>query len=385
MRGSRFPASMSRLRVVIAGAGFAGLTVAKELEDDCDVTLVAPTDRFVYVPLIHEVLSDKTLPTEVTRKLSDVLKKTKLVHARAGRVEGKELITAAGERIAFDKLVIAVGSEPNDFGVKGVRENALTFSNVGDALRGNGALRTIASDVTDHAVRVIVIGGGFTGVEVAGEAKELLEKLGVAHEILILDALPDIFPRQSAGFRAKIREALDEQKIQLKTGQRIVEVRKDGVVAAPAAASGREDSGDKPKPAGFGVAVAGRDEPLPADLVFWCAGVKPRAVDGVDPNVRVTLQSVADDDVFVVGDAARFPREMGVPQLAQTAEDQANVVAWNILYPDRPRFYEPSVRGIIVSVGHGKAVAELAGGMVLTGQIPWHVKRQLYKAKIALI
>lgn len=349
-----------RLRVVVAGAGFAGLNVAKELEDDCDVTLVAPTDRFVYVPLVHEVVSDNVLPTEVTRKLADVLPHTRLVHARAARVEGKELVTAAGERIAFDKLVVAVGAEPNDFGVKGVRENALTFSNVGDALRANGTLKTIASEVRDHAIRVVVVGGGFTGVEVAGEVAMLLDKLGVPRDITILDALPDIFPRQSAGFRKKVREQLDEMKLHLKTGQRIVEVRKDGIV------------------------VAGHPEPIPTDLTFWCAGVKPRTVDGVDPNVRVTLQSVGDDDVFVVGDAARFPREMGVPQLAQTAEDQAKVCAWNILYPDRPRYYEPNVKGIIVSIGHNRAVAELAGGMVLAGEIPWHVKRMLYKAKIAM-
>lgn len=349
-----------RLRVVVAGAGFAGLNVAKELEDDCDVTLVAPTDRFVYVPLVHEVVSDNVLPGDVTRRLSDVLKRTTLVHGRAARAEGKTLVTAAGERLPFDKLVVAVGSEPNDFGVKGVRENALTFSNVGDALRANGTLKTIAGEVRDHAIRVVVVGAGFTGVEVAGEIATMLDKLGAPRDVVLLDALPDIFPRQSPAFRAKVREQLDAMKLHLWTGQRIIEVRRDGLL------------------------VAGHADPVRADVTFWCAGVKPRTVDGVDPHVRVTLQSVADDDVFVVGDAARFPREMGVPQLAQTAEDQAKVCAWNILYPDRPRFYEPAVKGIIVSIGHDRAVAEMAGGMVLSGAIPWHVKRMLYKAKIAM-
>src|SRR5438067_9476285 len=128
----------ARQRVVIAGAGFAGVTVAKELEDDCVVTLVAPTDRFVYVPLIHEVVSENVRPTDTTRLLKDVLPHTRLVHARAASVEGKELVTTAGERVPFDKCVIAVGSEPNDFGVPGVREHALSFSNLGDALRANG-------------------------------------------------------------------------------------------------------------------------------------------------------------------------------------------------------------------------------------------------------
>lgn len=356
-------ASRPRQRVVVLGAGFGGLNVAKELEDDCDVTLIAPTDRFVYVPLIHEVVSDHVTPVDVTRKLSDVVPHVKLVHGRAQKVEGNEVVTAAGERYAFDKLVVAVGSEPNDFGVKGVKENALTFSNVGDALRANGTLKALAAEAPHNgrgAVRVLIVGAGFTGVEVAGECAELLDTMGVEREITLLDAMPDIFPRQSAGFRAKIREGLDTYKIKLRTQQKITEVHKDGVT------------------------VAGTEN-VPADVVFWCAGVKPRSLEGVDPNVRPTLQSVARDDVFVVGDAARFPREMGVPQLAQTAEEQAKVVAWNILYRDRPRYYAPDVRGIIVSIGHDYAVAELKGGLILAGQIPWHVKRQLYKAKIALI
>lgn len=350
---------MPRQRVVVAGAGFGGLHVAKELEDDCDVTLVAPTDRFVYVPLIHEVVSDSVLPTETTRKLSDVLPHTTLVHGRAARVEGSELVTAAGERYAFDKCVIAVGAEPNDFGVLGVHENALTFNHIGDALRANGTLKMLASQITSRPIRVVMVGAGFTGVEVAGEVATLLDNLGVPREILLLDAMNDIFLRQGGEFRVKVREGLDLLKLELRTGQKITDVRKDAVV------------------------VGGTQE-IPSDLTFWCAGIKARSVEGVDPNVRSTLQSNARDDIFVVGDAARFPREMGVPQLAQTAEDQAKVAAWNILYPERPRSYEPDVRGVIVSIGKKHAVAELKGGVVLTGRIPWHVKRMLYKAKIAL-
>lgn len=348
-----------KLRVVVCGAGFGGVNVAKELEDDCEVTLVAPTDRFVYLPLIHEVVSDHQTPLDVTRKLSEIIPHTKLVHARATKVEGKELVTASGERIAFDKLVVAIGAGPNDFGVKGVQENALSFYSVGEALRANATLKVLASTVTDRPIRVVVVGAGFTGVEVAGEVAELLDKLGVRRDVQLLDAMPDIFARQSATFRAKIKESIAAKGLKLLVNQKITEVRSDAVVVG--------------------------EKSIPSDVTFWCAGIKPRTLEGVDPNVRNTLQSVKDDDIFLVGDSARFPREMGVPQLAQTAEDQAKVCAWNILYRDRPRIYSPDVKGIIVSVGHTDAVAEMKGGIVLSGKIPWHVKRQLYKAKIALI
>lgn len=348
------------MRIVIAGAGFAGLNVAKALEQDHDVTLVAPSDRFVYVPLIHEVVSDRVLPRETTRLLAEVLPGTTLVHGRAAAVEGRNLVTEAGERLAFDRCVVAVGAEPNDFGISGVHEHALTFGTLGDALRANGTLKLLAGKV-DHrrAARIAIVGASFTGVELAGEVAELLDALGVAREVLLLEARDGIFPHQSPEFRRKVREALDRRKLELRTGQKIVEARADGVV------------------------VDGRGL-VASDVTFWCAGVKPRQVRGVDPRVRPTLQSVARDDVFVLGDAARFPKEMEVPQLAQTAEEEAEVCAWNVLYPDRPRSYAADVRGLIVSIGHDEAVAELKGGIVLSGRIPWHVKQMLYKAKIAL-
>lgn len=355
--------SERRLRVVVAGAGFAGMNVAKDLQDDCDVTLVAPTERFVYVPLIHEVVSDNVRPREVYRDLDEVLPRTKLVHGRAERVDGRHLVTTGGDRIPFDALVVAVGSEPNDYGVKGVREHALTFNTLGDALRANGTLKTVASGLTGRPLRVTVVGASFTGVEVAGEIAMLLDELRVPREVMLLDAMPDIFPRQTEEFRQKVREGLGRLGLTLRTKQKIVEVQADRVVV---------ERGN------------GTFSEIPSDVTFWCAGVKPRTVEGVEPQVRPTLQSSARDDVFVIGDAARFPREMGVPQLAQTAEDQASVCAWNILYPEKMRPYEPNIRGIILTVGHNYAVAELKGGVVLAGNIPWHVKRRLYKAKIAL-
>lgn len=352
-----------RRRVVVAGAGFAGVRVAKLLESDCDVSLVAPTDKFVYLPLIHEVLSENVAPASVAKPIKEILPKTTHVHGRAARVEGFELETAAGERLPFDEVVIAVGAEPNDFGVPGVMDHALSFYSVGDALRANATLKMMATEVADRPLKVVVVGAGFTGVEVAGEAAELLDKLGVPHEIVLLDAMEQIFPHQTEAFREGIMQGIERHGMRLETGKRIAAVEPEGVRLAPS------KEGEGPVR-------------VPADVVFWCAGAKSRHVDGVNPRVRRTLQSEARDHVWVVGDAAGFPREMGVPKLAQTAEEQAQLVARNILQPDDKREYTPNVKGLIVSIGHSFAVAELAGGQVFTGKVPWHIKRTLYKARI---
>jgi NADH dehydrogenase FAD-containing subunit len=362
MRAGASRARVERRRVLVAGAGFAGVRTAKRLEAHCDVSLLAPTDRFVYLPLIHEVLSEGVTPGTVTKRLEEILPRTTLIHGRAARVEGKKLHTAGGEVLPFDDLVVAVGAEPHDFGVPGAAEHALPFYSVGDALRANATLKVQAAEAAGP-VRVVVVGAGFTGVEVAGEAASLLDKLDVPREVLLLDALPEIFPRQTADFRAGVQAGLKRLGLNLETGQRIQRVVPGAVHIAAAETPERS---------------------VAADVLFWCAGVKPRRIDGVDPHARRTLQSVSSDHVWLVGDAADLPRELAVPKLAQTAEEQAELVAHNILEPDDMREYAPNVKGLIVSIGHGYAVAELAGGQVFTGRVPWHVKRTLYKAKIAL-
>lgn len=354
----------SEQRVVVAGAGFAGLNVAKGLQDEADVTLIAPTEKFVFLPLIHEVLGEKALPRTVTKDLDQVLARTELVYGRVREVDGDEVVTSDGERYPFDSLVVAVGAQPNDFGVPGVRENALSFYSVGDALRANATLKHLAAEPRDGPLKVRIVGASFTGVEVAGEVADLLDDLDVDREILLLDALPEIFPHQSDAFREAVHEGLDRLDLELRTGQMITEVGPDELTV-----KGQEGQ-----------------ETVPTDLTFWCAGVKPRTVKGVDPNVRPTLQSQTRDDVFVAGDAANFPREAAVPKLAQTAEDQVSIVVHNVLAPDKDRMleYTPRVKGLIVSIGHGYAVAELTDGPVFKGRVPWHVKRNLYKAKIRM-
>lgn len=347
-------------RVVIAGAGFAGVRVAKGLEGHADVTVVAPTDKFVYVPMIHEVLSETSQPRDVARDLHELLPEAELVHGRAQAVESDELVTAAGERLPFDQLVVAIGAEPNDFGTPGVSEHALSFYTVGDALRANATLKHVSTEIGDRPLRVTVVGASFTGVEVAGEVADLLDKLDVDREITLVEAREEIFPHRSEDFRESVWEGLDRLDLEVELGTMVSEVREDAV------------------------AIRGADEPLPSDVTFWCAGVQPRTIGGVDPNVDRTLTCQARNDVYVLGDAASFPEALAVPKLAQTAEDQAKVAVHNLRQPEDPIAYEPEVRGLIVAIGEKYAVAEIEGGPVFKGRVPWHVKRNLYKVKMKL-
>lgn len=348
-------------RVVIAGAGFAAVKTAKALKGKAKITLIAPTDRFVYLPLIHELVSERETPPSVSKKLADIFQTAKLVEGRVVAVEDDEAVTEDGHRFPFDAFVCAIGAEPNDFGLHGVREHTFSFYSVRDALLANGMLKAKAAEVYGRPVHVAIVGASFTGIEVAGEVRELFAKLDVPCDIDLVEAGDALFPRQSKEFQKAVKQACKEMDLRVLFEHRIASVGPEAVVA------------HTPK----------GEVTLSADVVLWCAGAKPRSIEGVDPHVRPTLQSKERDDVFVVGDAATFPREMGVPKLAQTAELQGPVAAHNILNPDRMKEYVPEVKGLIITVGKDRAVAEI-GDTVLSGKIPWHVKKRLYKAKIAL-
>ncbi len=348
-------------RVVIAGAGFAGVKTAKLLRDKADITLVAPTDRFVYLPLIHELVSEHETPRTVSKKLADIFQTATLVEDRVIAIDGNEAVTASGDRIPFDHFVHAAGAEPNDFGLPRVRDHTFSFYSIRDAILANGHLKAAAASVYGHPLKVVIVGASFTGVEVAGEVRELMRKLDVDCEIELLDAGEDIFPHQSEDFRAAVWAGLKDMDLKVRLGCRISMVN-EGVV----------------------VMGKGKDkQAVPADVILWCAGARPRTIDGVDSDVGPTMQMHGRTDVWVVGDAANFPRSMGVPRLAQTAEAEAKLLAHNILNPHRMKEYQVDLKGIIVSIGRNRAVADM-GGTLMTGTVPWHIKKRLYKTKIAL-
>lgn len=325
------------------------------------MTIIAPTDRFVYLPLIHELVSEHETPPSVSKRLSDIFQTATLVEDRVIGIDGHEAVTASGDRYPFDHFVHAAGAEPNDFGLPGVRDHTFSFYSIRDAILANGHLKAAAASVYGRPLKVIIVGASFTGVEVAGEVRELMRKLDVECSIELLDAGDDIFPYQSDEFRAAVWDGLNALDLQVRLRCRIAMVNESVVVMGK-----------------------GKDkEAIPADVILWCAGARPRTIDGVDNDVGPTMQMKGRDDVWVVGDAANFPREMGVPRLAQTAEAEAKVLAHNILNPDKPKEYQADVKGIIVSLGQDRAVADM-GGALLTGKVPWQIKKRLYKTKIRL-
>lgn len=345
-----------RRRVVVAGAGFAGMKAAELLTTDHEVVVVAPRPRFTFLPLVHELLSEETVPADIERGLDEIAPAT-YVQGKAAAVEEKRLVTEDGQRIRFDALVVAIGAEPHFFGVPGAREHALPLWSLHQALAVNVRLkRLLLMPPTAGSYRITVVGAGATGLEVATEAAAFFDRYDAPHEVRVLEMRPQIFPESRARFRREVRKGLKRLGVQLMTQTVVKEVTADG----PRVAMGEDEQ-----------------RVLASDATIWCAGIRGRMVRPLSMKVDWTLRSVDHDAVWIAGDCARFPEP--VAQLAQTAEAQGEVVAYNVRHPDQPKTYEPKVKGTILSLGPGYAVAETGTGNVMAGKLPWHLKKQYYK------
>ncbi len=350
-------------RVIIAGAGFAATEVGKRLAGHVDLTMVAPQLRFTYRPLIHELVSEEIYPPECTKPLHAIVENATLIRGRASRIEENNLHLDTGEILPFDKLVLAIGAETNHFGIPGAAEHTLPFWTVADGLHANALLKGVLARLQggDHDPVVDVVGGGPTGIEVAGELAVFFRRYGIRGTVRVIELMPEIFPRNTKEFRAKIIEEVGRLGIEVLTSTKVKRATADALI----------------------VERDGSESELEHDAAFWCAGVRPRSISPLSMQVDATMKSVERDDVYILGDCAGFPRAMAVPKLAQTAADQGPICAHNVLHPTRPKAYRAKVKGIMVSVGPGYAVAELANGTVLAGNVPWHIKRNLYKYKLA--
>ena len=379
---------------MIVGGGAGGLELATRLGDRLGrarrarVTLVDCARTHLWKPLLHEVAAGSM---DLYEHDLDYLAQARWHHFefQLGRVDGldrarrvvqlaptydeernEELIKR--REIAYDTLVIAVGSRTNDFGTPGAREHAISLDTPGEAELFhrrliNACIRANAQTTPIRAeqLNVAIIGAGATGVELAAELHKTTRQL-VAYgferidperdiRLTIIEAAPRILGALSERVARAALELLRSLRVEVLTGERVTEVRADGVVTA----SGRVVS---------------------AELTVWAAGIKSpdflNDFDGLETNrinqlvVRQTLQTTRDPDVFAMGDCAccPWPGHSGcVPARAQAAHQQASHLASQLRRrldgkPLRDFVYHDL--GSLVSIGDYSAVGNLMGKLL---------------------
>jgi NADH:ubiquinone reductase (H+-translocating) len=361
-------------QIVIAGAGYAGLHVALRLapkmrkNPDAEIVLVDRHDYHQVITELPRVAAGTRAGDAVRIPVQDVVATgVRFVQSEIGGFDlaAQQLITASGP-IGWTRLVLALGSRPNDFAIPGLTERTLSLYTADDAERVWEAVHdsVVAAAATTDADRqrrlttVVVGGGGATGVELAGELAEILPELATEHglapglpSVQLVEAGPGILAGSSPELIEKAAKILSDLGVRICTDASIAEVTEEGFRLAD------------------GQVVTG-------GVFVWAGGVKaPELVaesgfpTGHNGRVKVDqyLRVLGREDSYVAGDVASVvDLHTGhvLPPLAQVALEEGETVARNIDAELRGRPLEPFAyhgRGFVVSVGTRRGVADVAG------------------------
>jgi len=364
--------------VVVLGAGFGGIAATNELsKEGFRVTLIDRHPYNTFQPLLYQVATGGLNAGDVTYALRYFAAKHEGVRFRRAEVvgidhEAREVICDDGVRIGFDYLIIGNGITTNHFGISGAAEYTMSMYTRAEALRVRdmifGALEIIAgtSDPNTGAFTVVVVGGGATGVEMAGQLAELktetipstYPELNPARVHVVLVEMTEhlLAPFEDSLRKYALRELIKRGvDVRLKTA--ISEVHPD-----------RVDFKD--------------GSSMPVDLVIWAAGVAgdtqirnwglPIGRAGrIEVNPDTTV--VGQERIFAVGDASIIVEDP-LPQLAQPAIQMGKHAAKQItrLYRglDTQKFVYRD-KGTMATIGRGDAVLQMPTGLKLTGVIAW--------------
>ena len=371
---------MNRPRVVIAGAGFAGITTARGLKHaPVDVLLVDRNNYHLFTPLLYQVASALLDPGEVARPVRELIRPLGNAEFRMAEVTGVDLErrmvkTNRGE-VPYDYLVLATGSQSDYFGNSSLARHALGLKGLdeGLALRNHVLGRVEAAqwigdpDRRRAALTFAIVGGGPTGVEMAGALSELIRhvlkkdypnlELGEVR-VMLLEAADSLLGTFDPSLREAARRSLEKKGVEVTLKAKVAEVSDNSI------------------------RLAGGEE-ISANTVVWTAGVRASDVGallGVELGrqsrvpVDPTLQLPGHPVVFVIGDLAGAvdggtPLPMLIPvamqegrRVAATIADMArNGGATAFVYKDP---------GTMATIGRNSAVAQL-GRVRLTGFPGW--------------
>ena len=373
--------SQSSPHVVIVGGGFAGLDAARALRKaPVSVTLVDRRNHHVFQPLLYQVAAAALSPGDIASPIRWILRRQSNVRVLMADVTavdpaGRAIVMDDGERLAYDYLILAPGATHSYFGRDDWAAHAKGLKTLDDALAMRRRMLLAFEEAEKeqdatrrrHLLTFVLIGGGPTGVELAGALAEIARHT-LRHEfdridpesarIVLIEAGPSILPAFPASLRDSARRALRTLGVEVWENARVTEVEAEAV-------------------------QVGNDR-IPAHTILWSAGVAAAALGktlGV-PLDRVGRVAVEPDlsipghpEIFVAGDLATFTHQTGapLPGVAQVAKQQGVHAARNIAarLAGRPttqfRYRDP---GNMATIGRASAIADF-GWLRVSGFIGW--------------
>ena len=318
--------SESRNRICILGGGFGGLYTALRLSQlpwdhhgIPEITLVDQRDRFLFTPLLYELLTDELQTWEIAPPFTEILADTSVEFVQGTvtdvNFETQQVQLADQTSLNYDSLVLAMGGVTPIEMVPGAAEFAFPFHSLKDAYQLEERLRSLENSDRDK-IRIAIVGGGYSGVELACKLRDRAGDRAririVERGEMILKASPD-FNRETA------QKALSDRQIWLDMETTVEAIAEDEMT----------------------LLYKGQSDTIPVDAVIWTVGTTvSKLVKNLDIphhqtgkiNVEPTLQVEANPSVFALGDLAFCQDDSGkvIPATAQVAFQQSDYCAWNL-------------------------------------------------------
>jgi NADH:ubiquinone reductase (non-electrogenic) len=362
--------------VVVVGGGFGGLSAALQLAAsaaDVPVILIEPQERFLFLPLLYELLSHELRRWEVAPSYSELLagKGVVWLRDRVSQIDtaAQQLRTESGQQVSYSQLVLATGGKPTTYGIPGVAEHCLGFRSLADVDRLQQLVQQLKQQQRPLQ-RLAIVGAGASGVELACKLADLLQGAAVLE---LIEQGEELLPASRSFNREQAQQALLKRDIRLRTGTRVM------AVSATAVSLQRDNS----------------SETLSCDGVIWTGGVVgsvPEITPALELDRRGRLPCQSDlrvigaEHVFAMGDAALCPDASGDahPATAQVAYQQASCVAANLLRQRRGEELQPFIwNDLGEMLGLGIGHASLTGmGITLAGAAAFQLRRLAYLARM---
>ena len=350
-------------RVVILGAGFGGLTAARAMADTAHVTVVDRHNFQTFLPLLYQVSTAGLAADHVAHPIRGALRKSGVQFRMGSPIsvdhKNKTIKLDSSEVLAFDQLIVALGSVTADFSIPGVAEYALGMKSVSEALAIRAEVMRRFEDLCrfedDTSFSISVVGGGPTGVEMAGAFAELVRgplKNDQAHaaahiRINLIEAGPRILPMFSEKLSARAKKDLEKLGVNVLLNTAVAELKPRSIIVK----DGNE---------------------IASEVTIWAAGVKGEPAGGllnlplvstrIDVDERLQVKNYPG--IFAIGDISGFVGKDGrfLPMVAPVAMQQGRFIAKQIKRLADGKALEAFKyidKGSMATIGRHKAVVEV--------------------------
>ncbi len=367
-------------RIVIIGAGFGGLSAAKELIDsDNHITIIDKTNHHLFQPLLYQVATAALSPGDIAKPIRSVFNHNKNIEVLLGTVKSIDIenhkVFYNDSEIEFDYLVLAPGSSHSYFGKNEWSRFAPGLKTLNDALKIREKILSSlekAEMIKDENERrkylsFVIVGGGPTGVELAGAISEIVNKnilpdfrniSSESTKVYLVEAMSGVLNTYPQKLTLKAKEDLEKLGVKVILNKKVTGINEDGVKI--------------------------EDEFIESKNIIWAAGNQvseliKQVTKNIDKSGRAIVNkdlSIAEDkNIFIIGDSAFVKDKKGnpLPAIAPVAIQQGKFIG-KLLKSDREKKYLKEFhyfdKGMMATIGKAKAVA-VVGGFQLSGLFAW--------------